>query len=162
MKKLPDNTVVLGVDPGNTTGWALIQVSTGVPLIRKQTAGNKESSDFLRLLAGIIKNDDYYLYAIIMEDYRIFSHKAKQHIGSDVPAAQIIGMVEHQASLMDVQVIKQPANKLPIAQKLVGVKMPGDHSKSHWVSAYLHACYWLIANDYMLSAAQRAQRDESS
>ena len=154
--------LVLGVDPGKTTGWAVIDIENGVPLKTEQTTGNEATSDFLYQLLHEFPPTAYEFVTVIMEDYRIFGHKAKQHIGSNVPAAQVIGIVEHQARQWGVPIVKQPANILPMAQRLTGVKMPGTHAKSHWVSAYLHACYWLIKNNLMLTVAQKKRLLEST
>ena len=153
--------LVLGVDPGHTTGWVVLDIATGVPLKREQTTGNEATSDFLYQLSHEFPDTAYELTAIVMEDYKIFAHKAKQHIGSNVPAAQVIGIVEHQARQWRVPVVKQPANILPMAQKLTGVTMPSNHSKSHWVSAYLHACFYLIKNGQMLTLAQKKRALEN-
>ena len=146
--------VVLGVDPGHTTGWCLTS-EKGVVLDKDQTKGNNESSDYLTDLFVRFPEYNYEFTAIVMEDYKIFAHKAKQHIGSRVPAAQIIGIVEHEARQRDIKLVKQPSSILVTAQKLTNVKMPSDHSKSHWVSAFLHAAHYLIKEGKMLTAAQQ-------
>lgn len=79
----------------------------------------------------------------IVEDYRVFAHKIKVHIGSRLETARVIGALEAFAKLNDIKFVLQPSSILGITQMWSGVRMPSDHSKSDKVSAYLHGYHYL-------------------
>lgn len=141
----------LGVDPGATTGVVLC-TEGGIPLIHENLRSADDFSDFLTSIEEL----GVRIRKVIVEDYTIFKHRAKAHIGSNLPASRIIGRMEDRAKQWGVDLVKQPASILPMAEKLTNNKMSshGAHSETHWVSAHLHVCYYLIQNDLMLTWAQ--------
>lgn len=126
----------LSIDPGKITGY-VVWNSVG-QVLKQGQLNNDELVDFLE--------DDYLkpVKVVILEDYKLFSWKAKQQSGKRVPASEAIGIVFVFIKKGKRQEVRQPANILPIAEKLTNVKMPSTHSKSHWVSAFLHGAYYLI------------------
>lgn len=88
---------------------------------------------------------------IIVEDYRLFSHKAQQQAGSDMEASRVIGTLETFAIMWNVPITKQPSSILSVAVIQSGIKMTGDHASSHWKSAYNHGYYWLLKNNIIKS-----------
>lgn len=86
---------------------------------------------------------------IVVENYKLWKHRALQQSGSSMPAAQAIGMVKSYAARKHIPWIEQSPQILENAQKMSQVKMPSDHSQSHWVSAYLHGYWYLVKNKYV-------------
>lgn len=134
--KLP--TVLLSVDPGKATGWALFSNGT------LSNMGICRSIDeFVDWLTSI-EIPDFIVY----ENFKLFSHKAVQQSGSTMEASQVIGILKGYARQNKIPTAEQPANVLPIAQKFTQVKMPKNHKDSHNISAYNHGYYWLVKNGF--------------
>lgn len=128
--------VLLCIDPGGTIGICIFDSEYRV--VRQEQVVAANFSDYL-----IQVGHEYEVAHVVVEDYIIHGKKARAHTGSRVPAAQQIGKVELMAKVWGCGMTKQPSNILSIAQKWSGVSMAGDHSKTHWVSAYLHGYYYL-------------------
>lgn len=84
---------------------------------------------------------------IVYENFKLWKHRALQQSGSDLPAAQAIGMIKSYAKIYGILLVDQSPQILSNAQKMTQMKMPSDHSQSHWVSAYLHGMWYLIKNN---------------
>lgn len=125
----------LGIDPGDTTGWAYFDESG-----QFQSFGQEKYLDFMDTLVGWPDN----IGTIVIEDFKLFQWKAKQQSGSTMVASQVIGAVTLWARTRGVIVVKQPASVKPIAQKFSQVKPPSDHSFSHWVDAYNHVWFYMV------------------
>lgn len=80
---------------------------------------------------------------ILVESFRVYAHKAKDLIGSDMPSSQVIGMVEYalqQQGRLD-QICYQQAvatAKVKIPDNLKAVFGSSEHMKD----AYKHIKYW--------------------
>jgi hypothetical protein len=85
---------------------------------------------------------------VILENYRLWKHKALQQSGSDMPASQAIGMVKMYCKVRGITIVEQSPQILEPAQKMSQMPLPADHSKSHWVSAYNHVFWWLVKQGY--------------
>ena len=87
---------------------------------------------------------------IVYENFKLWKHRALQQSGSDLPAAQGIGIIKSYASRHKIQTVNQSPQILTSAEKMCQMKMPSDHSQSHWVSAHLHAQWYFIKNGLKL------------
>ena len=85
---------------------------------------------------------------IVYENFKLWKHRALQQSGSDLPAAQAIGMIKSYASIYGIEMFDQSPQILKSAEMMSQMKMPKDHSESHWVSAYLHGYWWLVKNGH--------------
>lgn len=124
-------------DPGKTVGWCLW--NDKAQLLDKGQCTRDELIDMLE--TEPFQSVD----TVITEDFKLFSWKAKQQAGRTMPAPETIGVIDSYVRRGRRKHIKQNSNILPMASKLTNVKMPSTHSKSHWVSAFLHGAYYLIA-----------------
>lgn len=130
----------LAIDPGKTTGYAFFDIN-GKPVKKGQIKGVEDFADWFMDL-------DPRPTVIIYEDFILFKNKALEQTGSNMEASQVIGIIRSMARRWGVELHKQPASVLPIAQKWAGItiKEMGSHDKTHWVSAYCHGWYWLQKN----------------
>lgn len=131
--------IYLAFDPGVSTGWAGFDKS-GEVISKGICRGLDALDDFLYEYA------DRPPEVVIYESYRIFGHKAKAHIGSQVETAQAIGKITTYARRWKSKVIPQPSSILTIAQLWSGVKLPSNHDRSHDIAAYNHGVYYLQSN----------------
>lgn len=152
---------VFAFDPGDMSGWCYFK--DGTPESFGQFA-KADTTDLLRQIAYDPKLKDLGKGEVIfvIEDFRLFGHKARQQTGSQMVAAQVIGALRMAASLLNAEVVMQPASILPIAERMAQTKMPSKHSESHQVSAYLHGYYWLVKNEHILTKLQEEMQNGKS
>lgn len=125
----------LAIDPGKTNGWAYFN-ETG--FCEEYGQGDLDE------LREFFQEYEKTLQVVIIEDFKLFKHKALVQSGSDMVASRVIGAVEEWVRPRKIKLVKQPADRLTIAQLWSGKKMPKNHAKSHWVSAYNHGYYYLV------------------
>ena len=107
-RRLPPPTLsLLAIDPGHTTGIALL---SGLTLtFVDQIPLSQVPANITALLSTPSPPN-----LAILEGYRIYAHKASQHIGSDVPTLQLIGVIKHllaTASPTAIPVFEQSASQ---------------------------------------------------
>lgn len=138
---------LLAVDPGPVPGWALFN--------RNQITsyGQMPMEEFPEWLENIDTPEH-----IVYEKYRVFGHKAKAHIGSDVPTLQNVGHLTSYASRHKVPMTFQYPDILPVAERWSGMKLPSNHAQSHQYSALNHGYYYLVAHHNMPTALEVADR----
>lgn len=131
----------LALDPGLNTGWATWD-KDGVIITMGTTHNYDELHDLLAdFPAGTIK-------VVVIEDFFLFSHKAKQQSGSRMPAPKAIGQIETFARLWGATIVKQPSHIKPIAERMTGKKTSGmAKAKTHVWDAYNHGEYYLRKNN---------------
>lgn len=130
---------ILGVDPGGMNGLAWFKDDY-------QLEGFNQISlnDFPIWLDQHQPVPDL----VVLENYRLWKHKALQQSGSDMPASQAIGMVKAYCKVRGIKLVEQSPQILEAAQKMSQMKMPSDHSQSHWVSAYNHVFWYMVKQGY--------------
>jgi hypothetical protein len=141
--------VLIAFDPGDTTGFAIFS-DEGV-CVQIGQIPFRDMPEWLQSLMGEYST-------IVVEDYRIQSHKAKQQSGSTVKAAQVIGMLKLFASEIRAKVVMQRANIKSIALKWSQIKLPSDHAQTHQYDAYLHGIYYLVSNDLVPTQLELQER----
>ena len=128
---------ILGVDPGGTNGLAWFDDA--------KIEGYDQIS--LEDLPRWLHKHEPQPELIVMENYRLWKHRAIQQAGSSLPAAQAIGMVKAYASIRDIKIVEQSPQILQSAEKMSGMSMKGQsHSKTHWIAAYNHVYWYLVKN----------------
>jgi len=129
----------LAADPGEHTGWAIWD-DKGMCLDFGTTHGTDELHDKLASFPITIK-------VVIVEDYKLWFHKARRQAGSDMPASRAIGQLETFAKLWGARIVKQPSHIKGIAEKLTGKSTKGlPHAQTHVLDAINHGEYYLIQN----------------
>ena len=98
-----------------------------------------------------------------MEEYRVYRWRAKQHAGSDLLTARIIGGIEMACSALlgygHIPIIKQPAH---VAKNFVSddkLQAWGfyERGQKHANDAIRHACYWQLFGKELASQTKEAQ-----
>lgn len=81
----------------------------------------------------------------ILEDYKVYPGKEKQHIYSDLKTPQVIGLVKDWARRKSLQVILQMASIKPTGYAWIGQKpLPKSNPRNHALDAHVHFMYWAI------------------
>lgn len=134
----------LALDPGLHTGWAMWD-KKGVIITMGATHSYEALHEMLADLPTTIK-------VVILEDFFLFSNKAKKQHGSRMPAPKAIGQIETFARLWGARIEKQASSIKPIAERMTG-KHTKDYStgrllmpkeQTHMWDAYNHGEYYLI------------------
>lgn len=133
-----ENLAYLSFDPGITTGWAQFNA--------KGELKGLGQVDILGLYAMLeaLYIRQHPLQAVIVEDYKLFQHKAMQQSGSRLETVKVIGALEAFAHRAGVALVLQPPTIKRIAEKWSGMKPPSNHSISHQIDAYNHGYYYLV------------------
>jgi hypothetical protein len=135
---------VLVIDPGERVGWAVVTIDEqGMSVLRHGITGLKDFA--VKLDTSFHRYD-----TVVYETYRIAAEKLKQHVGSDVPTLQLIGMIRllswrhpevklvGQGPLLKNTGRKYAAVHLPAVQELLD-RLPKTHDDAHDGDAVLHA-----------------------
>lgn len=84
--------VLLCLDPGHTTGYCVFRrgILTVAGQIRTVNQDDSINWSDVRLLMDNIKPTH-----VVMEDYRVYSHKLERHSFSRVPTLRLIGAIDY-------------------------------------------------------------------
>lgn len=136
--------LLLAIDPGKATGYSFWKNAR--PAHLGIVRGLAEMDDWLIACIDVFGKPDI----IIIEKYSLFSWKAKQQSGSDMPASQVIGKVEMWAKMHKIPVVYQKPDQMHEAVKWSKVPIPANHDNSHDKAALNHAVYYLVTQGMML------------
>ena len=139
---LSQEQVVVGVDPGDSTGIAALDLQ-GRPI---WGANLRDDQDILESLDELKGAD---IVALIIEDFQLLPHKAQAQIGSKFKTVQVMGQFEMWAKMNKVEVFKQSPPIKSIAMKWSKIKPKGAHKDNHYVDAINHAFYWMVRRGYI-------------
>lgn len=133
---------ILVFDPGHTTGWATFH---GTVLTNSGQIDTDEIGKVITNAGPLFQT--YAPKIVVMEDYRVYSWKQKQHVGSEMLTTRVIGALEILAIQSLVPTMKkQPAS---VAKgfctddklKEWGYYKPGER---HARDAIRHGCYYIL------------------
>lgn len=133
----PKPARLLALDPGETTGWALFEGHTFVDAGQYPVHALKDFALFFIHKAPTV---------IVMENYRIYAHRAAQHVGSDVPTVQYIGAVKLAAEMADIPVHLQMAYQAKGFVTDARLQQLGlyQEGRRHANDAVRHAVYYFL------------------
>lgn len=105
--------VILGLDPGETTGTTIFEIPKEVKTI--PVTGNMQQymkySGELKTWEEIQNvKDQYKPDIIVFEEFRLYAEKAQSKTRSDFPEVKIIGQIELIASISNIPTFKQNAS----------------------------------------------------
>lgn len=143
-RTVDQDRVLLAIDPGETTG---IRVFKGViageyQQVKTDTVnGVGQSALELECLIDRIKPA-----VIVMEEYRVYAHRTRQHAGSDLYTPRLIGALELLISKRGIPLIKQTASQAKRFCTDDKLRMWGFYcrGKKHANDATRHGCYYLL------------------
>ena len=140
MDPKPDKVqMILGIDPGDKTGWAVLEKHGGRIVSRGITRADNMPEMLVQLSAT------YSIETIVYEEFILYANRAQQQTGSRFFASQVIGMVKFLSWLNGgIKLVVQPAHFLKDAEKATGWKKPSNHDESHDIDAINHVLLYLI------------------
>jgi len=143
-------SLILGVDPGDMTGYSLWE-------------------DNVEIERGILSDFDFYIFLdalpergeierIIYEDFRLLKGKAaaiaSQAKGRRMVASQVIGACKLAAVRAKCPTTAMPTGNLPILYAHAGMKQATNHALSHGDDAYVQTREWMQRNGRVKSRLQ--------
>lgn len=154
--------IILGVDPGQTTGVCMIRttdenINNFDVLLAEQVLWNNRHADFWALLVTMNERIVPVPDIVVIENFRLRPGRAMEQVGSTFPSVNVIGLIEafqYVAPISFELAYQEPAiigrvQILPEHQELfVG--------KQHAADAYRHARYYSITNAH--KGAQHVRR----
>lgn len=139
--------LVVAVDPGETTGIAILQEGN---LVREDFIGTGDAvagtgaiwNWINKLVPGV---PDF----LVIEEYRVYSWKARSHSWSNLHTARLIGGLDVIASWKGIEVVKQSAQQAKGFCTDEKLKEWGFYSTNrHARDAIRHACYFAAFGKY--------------
>jgi len=99
-------TCIVGIDPGNTTGYCMIDEApdkSGFQVVSvAQIPWEKRVSFFQALFYGTFTNDKgepQLPEIVVIESFRLHPGRAREQTGSEFPSVRVIGIVEAFVSM---------------------------------------------------------------
>jgi hypothetical protein len=141
----PFNGTIIGVDPGHTTGIAVVEATFDT--IRQHQSFQVTTwpleqgvTEFTRLL------DTYKPRLVVFERYAVYEWKAEEHSWSEIPTVQVIGCLKTlciQKGIPTYQQTAQQAKQFVTDDKLEAWGFY-ERGKKHARDAMRHAIYYLL------------------
>lgn len=147
---------ILAIDPGESVGWCHGVIENKARRdsppedwqLEVTGHGITPLMDFAVKFAEVAGNYDKVIYEI----YRIQPGKERQHIGSEVPTLQFIGMVRILGRLSGVPLVRQTTTHrdtgykrapewCPQIQEIIE-RLPKSHDDAHDGDALAHLAYY--------------------
>lgn len=143
--KNPFRGIMLSLDPGHTTGYAIWETADGPKVIKSGQMktwhhDDLDHNDFWDLIT------DYQPDVVVMESYQVYDWKKDEHSWSQVPTVQVIGCIKTICQQRDIPYYSQTAQ---VAKQFVtddklekwGMWKVGER---HARDAIRHGVYWLL------------------
>lgn len=138
-------SVLICLDPGQTTGWAIFKDAELVEFGQMDTSViGSAAREIYAFLAQQI--DKYGRGVVLYENYRVYQHKLRQHSNAELHTAKFIGMIEASCQLLDLETHNQMAATVKPFCTDAKLKEWGYYQTGvkHANDAIRHGCYLLL------------------
>lgn len=141
LKRKPVEGFFIALDPGETTGVAIFEDTRLINATQIKTSDLKDATI---LLNDVLTFEG--INQIIVEDYRVYSWRSKQHEWSNLHTPKLIGSIEALCALKGIPCEKQMAHNVKgfvTDSKLKAWDMYRK-GKPHARDAIRHGCYFRL------------------
>jgi hypothetical protein len=138
---------ILGIDPGKTTGLAVIIIDLETKKARIDHAG--VSMDITAIeYRDLIENAD----VIVVEDFKVRPNKAKggSFDWSPMETPKVIGSIQTLAALIEKKVVLQQPTVKPMGYGFANMKYVKGKPGTHIQDAAAHAMYYAVRHKLCL------------
>jgi hypothetical protein len=138
---------ILGIDPGKTTGLAVIIIDLETKKARIDHAG--VSTDITAIeYRDLIENAD----VIVVEDFKVRPNKAKggSFDWSPMETPKVIGSIQTLAALIEKKVVLQQPTVKPMGYGFANMKYVKGKPGTHIQDAAAHAMYYAVRHKLCL------------
>jgi len=131
---------LLCLDPGETVGWALWDSGDLIECGQFRVADTL--NELVMFVSGTAPDQ------IVMENYRVYGHRAQQHVGSEVVTIQYIGVIKLVAEQLKIPITLQMAWQAKQFNTDAKLRAWGLHRPGmvHANDAIRHGCYYYLFN----------------
>ena len=131
--------ILLGIDPGGTTGWAQVELKDGE--IHPINFGETKDITGQELLPLLSDSD-----VIVVENFLIDPRYARAGAFDydDMIAPQVIGAIRTLCSQLDKEIVLQPASIKPVGYSWLGKKYRKGKKGMHKWDALAHLYYYAV------------------
>ena len=137
----------LSIDPGETTGIAFFEFKWDIWHVKQWEEKTPDLTVTTSRFTEVLR--DYDPDLLVVEDYRVYSWKAKDHTWSDLHTPRVIAAIEVLAAQRGLSpVVKQMAQLAKgfcTDEKLKEWELY-VRGKKHARDAVRHACYFILFN----------------
>lgn len=133
-------TTILGIDPGKTTGWAMISVDK--PKISLVEFGVTKDTTLVEIINQLKKTD-----VVVYEGW--FTRPDKSRTGAfdwkPMETPQVIGSLLTLCKVLEIQRVhkQQPSQKVP-GYGFAGLNYVKGKQGTHWQDALAHAVFYAV------------------
>jgi hypothetical protein len=128
---------VLGLDPGGTTGYAVIDVTKKVPKL--VAVGECRDDTLLEL-------EEWFASASVIVCESFIVRPGVNFVGDNMVAPRVIGAATTLAKIHEKRFVLQSPSVKPVAYGLSGQKYVKKKPGMHRQDAIAHAMYYLVGN----------------
>lgn len=142
-QKFADNKL-LCIDPGGTTGIAVFHKGELKMVTQLDTIDSKTDKVNYHVIDDFLRSTDFD--RIIIEDYRVYQHKLKEHSFSKIPTLRLIGAIEYYCEMGNIPIDYQMAMQAKGFATDAKLKSWGfwQTGMRHSRDAIRHGIYWLL------------------
>ena len=142
MQKWVVVVLLLGIDPGKTTGWA--QAELGEDRIIKPTNFGETLDPTGLELLEMMKESDYIIVESFLVDPRFARSGAFDYDAMIAP--QVIGSLKTLAAQIGKEIAMQPSSVKPVGYGFLGKKYKKGKKGMHRWDALAHVYYYGVKN----------------
>lgn len=144
---MENEIIVVGFDPGKTTGYGVLSVESG--RFRPLDIG-ASTDETLQELVPLIERADI----VVIEGFWINPAKARQgHFDyDDMIAPQVVGALQMKARELGKKVAVQQAAIKPVGYGYIGKKYVKGKKNMHQWDALAHAAYYCVRDLHAMPA----------
>lgn len=141
--------LVIAFDPGEHTGYAVLEYGTGGSLdqftgFHLVEAGQIPWRERCASVKALLNRDPLQVGVVLLEQFRLYPHKAQAQIGSIFPSARVIGVIEAYAFEAGLS----EKVDFQMASEMQRVAIRPEHqtrlTSEHMRDAYKHGRLWLV------------------
>lgn len=144
--------IVLGVDPGKTTGVCALSVDANGAievLMAEQIPWDRRKEDLWALFTATFREELPAPRYVVVESFRLRPGRAMEQVGSTFPSVEVIGLIEafQFVSRQQFEIIYQE----PAVIGRVAISPEFQHhfvGKVHASDAFKHARYFVITGSW--------------
>lgn len=127
--------IVLAFDPGETTGYALLD-SDSVKILTM----NSFTLTHLQHIETLLKPTSFTPTVVVLEQFKLYPGAAKHKVWSSFPTVEVIGVIKYLAGRWGIPVVEQSAADAKFIRLKRTKEKRGDR---HAYSALRHALLYL-------------------
>ncbi len=134
---------VLALDPGETTGWALFE--QGLLIDAGQTEKHKDIVAAAAEIQTLLRATNPS--TVVIEDYRVYAHKAKSHSWEALHTPKLIGAIQALCAVRGAaDILQMASSKQFVTNDKLRTWNMYYKGKPHANDAIRHGCYYLLFN----------------